>query len=368
MKDCTVYLNMSSDELAANESFQSFVFRKNEADILFWEEFVNLHPSKRNDIDQAVFILSLLSFKKKSAPGEIRELELNRLLYTVSLSSVQKQTSWRSRIERTVRHKPRFTAVFQLRRYSIAASLVLLVCFFLVSTVLVDRSMSEDLIELRTTYGENATFFLPDSTVVILNGNTRLTHAADWGSSSTREVWLDGEAFFEVKHRGQSSGDRFTVHTPGMDIEVLGTRFNVFNRDHKTSVVLNSGKVKVNISADEDTSSVLMQPDEALEYSRKDHSVARKQVNAEALTSWRRKVLVFDNTPLHEISEMIEHAYGLRVVFSPDVNKNEKLAGTVPSESLDVLLSVLAKSSNLNIVKNRDEIRIDRKIRVLEEP
>lgn len=368
MEDCTVYLNMPSHELAANESFQAFVFRKNVADILFWEKFVNVHPSKRKDVDQAVYILSLLSFKVQPTPGEYKELELNRLLYSISLSSIQQQTSWQRQVEKRPRHKTSFfAAVLQQYRYSVAASLALLICFPFFFTVFTDR-LGEDLIVLRTTYGENATFFLPDSTLVILNGNTRLTHQADWGRNNAREVWLDGEAFFEVRHRGQTVDDRFIVHTPGMDVEVLGTKFNVFNRDHKTSVVLNSGKVKVNISADQDTSSVLMQPDEALEYSRKDHSVARKQVNAEALTSWRRKVLVFENTPLYKVGEMIEHAYGLRVIFSQDVDKNEKLAGTVPSESLDDLLSVLAKSSNLNIFKNRNEIWIERKIRAPEEP
>lgn len=365
MEDYRTYLKMSSHELAADESFQAFVFRKNEADVLFWKRFVLQHPSKRNDVDQAAYILSLLSFNIRIIPRKLKELEMRRLLDTASVSALQ---NYAAAGRRVVMAPPIFAALYRRHRFGIAASLVLLLCFFLIPTVFPDPFMGEDMVVLRTQYGENATRVLPDSTVVILNGNTRLRHKSDWGSKTTREVWLEGEAFFEVKHRGDSPVDRFTVHTPGMDVEVLGTEFNVFNRDHKTSVVLNSGQVRVNISADRDTTSILMRPDEALDYSRRDHSVARRQVNAEALTSWRRKVLVFEDTPLYEISEMIGHTYGLRMVFSSNVNKNEKLAGTVPTESLDVLLSVLAKSSNLKIVRNDDEIFIEKNVRPFEEP
>lgn len=102
MEDCTVYLKMSSHELAANESFQAFVFRTNETDTLFWERFINLHPSKRKDVDQAVYILSLLSFKIRATPGQLKELELNRLLYKMSLADVQEQISWWRQIKETV--------------------------------------------------------------------------------------------------------------------------------------------------------------------------------------------------------------------------------------------------------------------------
>lgn len=101
MKDSAVYLNMSSHELAANESFQAFISGTSEADTLYWESFINLHPSKRRDIERAVYILSLLSFKIRVTPGALKEFELNRLLYAASLSSVQQQTSWRPQMEKT---------------------------------------------------------------------------------------------------------------------------------------------------------------------------------------------------------------------------------------------------------------------------
>jgi ferric-dicitrate binding protein FerR (iron transport regulator) len=210
----------------------------------------------------------------------------------------------------------------------------------------------------QTAYGQNTTFVLPDSSVVTLNGNTRLTHHETWDNNKIREVWLDGEAFFEVKNNDRT---RFVVHTPGMDVEVLGTKFNVFNRDDKVNVVLNSGKVKVKVSSDRDTSSLLMMPNEAVEFYRKDNTLTKRQVKAEVLTSWRNKILVFENTPLYKIKEMIEYNYGVEVIFTENVDATEALAGTIPSDNLEVLLKVLAKSSNLNISRKNNQIIIDKK-------
>jgi ferric-dicitrate binding protein FerR (iron transport regulator) len=171
---------------------------------------------------------------------------------------------------------------------------------------------------------------------------------------------LDGEAFFDVKHKSMQQNARFIVHIPGMDIEVLGTKFNVFNRADKANVVLNTGKVKVRIVSKEDTSSVVMMPDEALEFSRKDFTVKKRQVKAEVLTSWRNRVLIFEKTPLSRIGEMIEETYGVDVIFSADVDTKEELEGTVPSEKLETLLTVLAKSSNLHITRQEDQIIISK--------
>ncbi|MEX2234874.1 MAG: FecR domain-containing protein [Cyclobacteriaceae bacterium] len=353
------FIDFNSHDLAADESFQSYFFRHNQEDILFWEKFISLHPSKQAEINEAIKILSLLRFKRTRSFPRIKESQLTRLL-----SFIQGSEKGRGNIflaaEASREFKPLWSGMFDRRWSRMAASLAgfLILCgaaFFFLDLVSNDRTIT-----YQTRYGENASFILPDSSTVILNGNTTLTLKGNWSNKIMREVWLDGEAFFDVKNKGISKDARFIVHTPGMDVEVLGTRFNVFNRDDRASVVLNSGKVKVNIASDRDTSSVLMMPDEAIEFLRKDHSITKKQVKAEILTSWRNKVWVFENTPLYKISEMIEYTFGVKVIFNTDVDSSEELAGTIPSENLEVLLTVLAKSSNLLITRHEDQIIIQK--------
>ena len=362
MEDFSYFVDLTSMELAADESFQAYVFRKTKGDITFWENFIALHPGKQAEIDEAIEILTLLSFKKERTTEQFKQLALNRLLSTVSGSGRPDEPAHRQLTSRpAVKSKILFAKKTFSNRWSrIVACSAGFVVVLSVALFLVNPFLSSDTVIYETQYGENTTIRLPDSSTVILNGNTRLTIQRDWSTKAVREVWLEGEAFFDVKNRRDSDRARFVVHTPGMDVEVLGTRFNVFNRADKANVVLNSGKVKVKIASPNDTSSVLMEPDEALEFLRKENIITKKQVKADVLTSWRNKILVFENTPLYQISEMIEYTYGVEVVFHKDVDENEALVGTIPSDNLEVLLEVLAKSSNLKITRNLNQIVIQK--------
>jgi ferric-dicitrate binding protein FerR (iron transport regulator) len=358
MNDSLNFVDFTSNGLASNESFQAYVFRQNQEDIIFWENFISAHPAKQAAIIEAIETLSLLTFKKHKNPERLKELEFNELLTAIAQSGRREETPL-SDLEKP--HRRSFLNwVLYNPWYKVAAGVSGLL-IALSAILYFSRNFFENKnIEYETQYGENASFILPDRSRVILNGNTRLTYRHDWDEKGVREVWLDGEAFFDVTHQGDSPDARFIVHTPGMDVEVLGTRFNVFNRADKANVILNSGTVKVKIGSDTDTTSVVMKPDEAVEFLRKDQLIIKKQVKAEVLTSWRNRAWVFENTPLYTIGEMIEDTYGIKVLFRSNVDVSEGLAGTIPSENLEVLLTVLAKSSGLLITKNENEIIIEK--------
>jgi transmembrane sensor len=362
MERFSPFIDLTSEELAVDESFQSYVFRRNKDDIRFWEAFIERYPERQGEVDGAVEILTVMAFKKKETSQQSREFELHRLLSCIAaLETSNKTVEFGKNPGPRGGSSPVFMQVFFGSRWSrLAASATGLLILLSAGFFLTEHYFRQDTLRYETQYGENMTIQLPDSSLVTLNGNTRLTLHEDWDSKDVREVWLDGEAFFDVRKKGNSPDGRFTVHTSGMDVEVLGTRFNVFNRDDKANVVLNSGKVKLRIASATDTSSVLMNPDEAVEFVRKDHTIIKKQVNAELLTSWRNKILVFENTPLYKIGEMIEYNYGMEVIFDGNVDQKEALAGTIPSENLDVLLTVLAKSSGLNITRNNNQIIIEK--------
>jgi ferric-dicitrate binding protein FerR (iron transport regulator) len=100
---------------------------------------------------------------------------------------------------------------------------------------------------------------------VLLNANSQLRTPARWPAGARREVWLEGEAFFQVTKKGAAPGGgtdgaRFVVHTGQVDVAVLGTRFNVTNRRGQTTVTLNEGKVKLE-EGDLD-GAVIMEPGE----------------------------------------------------------------------------------------------------------
>lgn len=357
MKRFSDFIDFTAEEFAANESFQSYIFRSNEEAIAFWEEFIKNHPEKLSEVLEASHLLSVLTFRPSKFRTQDKLSEVNRLLSSISKHEAKsKETkeitglTGRSWWTHSLLHSRR-------SRFAAAALAISVVCFLWFN--LRARLSEPQDITYEAGYGENVTYILPDSSIVTLNGNSRLVHKGNWADSLPREVWLDGEAFFDVKHKTTKQSARFIVHIPELDVEVLGTKFNVFNRNDKANVVLNSGKIKVRI-ASKDTSSVVMMPDEAIEFSRKDLTVKKRRVKAEVLTSWRNRVLIFEKTPLSRIGEMIEETYGVHVIFTDDVNTREELEGTVPSEKLETLLTVLAKSSNLHITRQENRIIISK--------
>lgn len=356
MKRFSDFIDFTAEELAANESFQSYVFRTDEKSIAFWDGFMKAYPEKVAEIREASHLLSILTFRGAKMTTQVKQSELRRLLASISLHQARERGSEKSNCAGHPATWAQRLLYFPLTRMAAAASAIAVICcvwFYLWSTDIPN-------ITYQTAYGEKATYVLPDSSVVTLNGNSRLLHKDGWSHDSPREVWLEGEAFFDVTHKNTGESARFIVHIPDMDVEVLGTRFNVFNRQEKANVILNTGKVKVRIASEKDTTSVLMLPDEVLEFSRKDLTVTKKRVKAEVLTSWRNQVLIFENTPLSRIGEIIEDTYGVEVIFSQGVDTTEEIAGTVPAEKLETLLNVLTKSSNLHITRRHNQIIISK--------
>ncbi len=217
----------------------------------------------------------------------------------------------------------------------------------------------QHLSEYQTGYGETRQIMLPDSSIIKLNANSTLAFHANWDQQSMREVWLSGEAFFVVTKKLNARNTRFVVHTNDLDVEVLGTRFNVQNRHDKTKVVLSSGKVKLNIGQNEQE--VLMEPGEMVAYSLKTQSYEKKQVEPQKYTSWKDNLLTFDNSTLAEIAAVLKDSYGISFIFEDaDIAKN-RFTTTVPSQKIDVLYPMLEESFNLKITNKGGQIIMRKK-------
>jgi transmembrane sensor len=198
------------------------------------------------------------------------------------------------------KEKKRFIPVIALNQslYKIAAS-VLIICsigvvWYLNNPVVLTEVAANTMREVRTNYGERLTVTLPDQSSVVLNGNSKLRYAENWSQSSEREVWIDGEGFFAVQHT--TNHQKFVVHTrEGLDVEVLGTKFNVKSRENGSEVLLTEGKVKLNVGNKSDNS-VYLEPGELATV--KKNKLSKRVVEDKQYTSWVRSKLFFDKTTL----------------------------------------------------------------------
>ena len=165
---------------------------------------------------------------------------------------------------------------------------------------------NQTLQQVATTVGQHQTVTLPDASSVELNATSIIEYAASW--SDEREVKLSGQAFFEVV-----KGGKFEVVTPQGVVEVLGTSFDVFDRDNAFEVSCRTGKVRVAANGDE----VDIVPGFRATLVNGKLEVSKFDL---ALADWRSGEFHYQDTPLNAVFEELERQFNVKVQL-PDVSK-----------------------------------------------
>ena len=158
-------------------------------------------------------------------------------------------------------------------------------------------------IQTVSTLAETRTVRLPDGTSVTLNHYSSLSYPERF-KSDDREVELSGEAYFEVS---KDSKHPFIVQTETIDVQVLGTHFNVDaypdNPDVKTTLLTGS----VAVSNKNNSVRMVLKPNEVAIYNKVEQKLTRKVLeNAGDEISWRHGEFIFDDLPLPVISTIHE--------------------------------------------------------------
>lgn len=210
-------------------------------------------------------------------------------------------------------------------------------------------------ISYTTGNGETRTLTLPDNSTVTLNANSSISYQEHWQPEHSREVWLDGEAFFSVVHT--QNNQRFRVNvTHDFTVEVLGTEFNVKDRHDKAQVVLNTGQVRLDIKETDQPQTLMMQPGELVEFSGTEKTWLKKQVNPESYSSWRHHKMILEETSLQEIAKVLEDNYGVSIIIEDTTLSSTRLSGAFPTDNLDMILTSLPTIVDMEVVKNKDTI------------
>lgn len=235
--------------------------------------------------------------------------------------------------------------------YGIAASLSAI----LLAVLVLYQYYYTTTLAYTTAYGETKKIVLPDSSVVTLNANTTLKIPEDWDQHvAHRKVWLEGEAFFEVK---KANGATFTVFAGEVAVEVLGTSFNVQDRRGQTQVVLNTGKVKLKLAKEKQV--LTMQPGDLVRFTEQQEKVEKRLVDPEIYSSWKEHTLIFQDKSLKDIALMLEDNYGYEVQIKNAALQDRRFTGSVPSDDIDMLLDKLSRVFNININKRNHVITLE---------
>lgn len=240
-----------------------------------------------------------------------------------------------------------------IRSLSIAASILLVVGIF----SLIWPIKPNETITYTTNFGEWKMVDLPDGSRVKLNANSELTLNKDWESGVDREVYLTGEAFFEVK-KIPAAGAKFSVICKGINIEVVGTSFNVFSRDEETEVYLEEGQVKLDHGKD----IIIMDPGDFIAYSASKGDILSRHhlgPSQPAPSEWREGVIQMSNEYALPILRKLEEIYGVEIQINNEAIYEKQYTLSLPMEDLEIVIPILERTMMVDISRKNKLLIID---------
>ncbi|MEG2772260.1 MAG: FecR domain-containing protein [Alistipes sp.] len=228
----------------------------------------------------------------------------------------------------------------------------------LVSGIWVTASLSERISRpctVMTQLGERSQVVLPDGSKVWLNSCSRVEFHASLFSRE-RHVSMTGEAYFEVHHDKNSP---FTVSTNGLDIEVLGTKFNIRNDEdkHLVTTVLLEGSVLAH-PTDSDVPSARMRPSQQLAFNTQtQHMHLSSSDTAERSINWIDGRFQFEQSTFEEIVAELKRYYNVDIRFMDAKLKNERFSGDFKVEDgIYHIMSILQLTYKFHYKIDRNDI------------
>lgn len=322
------------EDFLGDESFVNWV--KNKTDDQHWQQVLSQYPNLLPHANEAKMWIAQIAIAVNEAPLSEHARFNQKLKHSIELAE-QKTKVWRLPI--TIQ---RIAAVF-------VAVMVIAAAIGAFNYFSYER--------FSTAYGKTFKITLPDQSEVILNANSSIKYKKSWNTNEIREVWVEGEAYFNVKHLNKNEAsikdaERFVVHTNDLDVQVLGTSFNVNNRRHITKVVLSSGKISVAIK--ENDKKIFLTPGTSLEYDPAENLIVKKTIKAEDESAWKQSKLVFNKLSLTEVAKIIEDTYGYKVVIQGEGLESRKLTGTLSIQSEEILFAAIQSILKVEIIKDKE--------------
>jgi transmembrane sensor len=204
--------------------------------------------------------------------------------------------------------------------------------------------MVAELRQATTDRGQKLKIELLDGTQVTLNANTRLEFPEQF-EGNTREVYLTGEAYFQVAH---DTAHPFIVHTSVANTRVLGTSFNVrLTSDNRAEITLVEGKV--------DVGGVILKPNQQA-IARSGTPVEVRDVNVEAFVDWKDNILRFDNMPLGDAVAVLQDWYGVDITLEDPALAACTINATYRKETLKNVLTSISYMLKLTYQQDGNKI------------
>ncbi|MBT33209.1 MAG: hypothetical protein CMO01_26405 [Thalassobius sp.] len=338
-----------------NDRFRLLLVRKMANEITSAES-KELDALLKNDKLKQLKYNTLINYKNTNS----EESDLDEL-FSITMSKIaleDKQQTAQSQPKIVNSKNPKLEVSYWLRsswKYAAVFSLIVISSIFYISYNKgifeedIQKVAAIEYITKSTSKGQKLLVTLPDGSSIKLNSNTLIKFRKDFNNK--REVYLEGEAFFDVAENPEKP---FTVNARGLLTTALGTSFNIrnFAEDEQVTVMLATGKVVVEDLKDT-TNIHFLNPTEQLTYNTNNKQSTKSNFKMEWI-SWKDGTLYFENANIKQIKQQIELWYDVDVKLKGNINCS--VNGSYTNKSLKHVLDGIKFSAGIAYEINDNEI------------
>lgn len=322
--------NYQLEDFVQDLFFRKWVLGKLPPENQFWENWMETFPAKKSLIEEA---------KSLVIASQIEETETNSDKIQEGIETI------------LLRTKPKTIRFYQQAWLRIAASIALvgLLVWLYRESNFSPKSNLTKAIETENNSVQPLSLKLSDGSTVTLKKGSKLQVADDFGVQN-RTVILTGEAFFEVKKDPQRP---FLVYAGGIVTKVLGTSFNIraYNNETKTLVGVRTGRVTVyqeesnNIKNQIHPEQIFLTPNQQVIFEKKVEKLVKTLVEKPViLLQDAYNTFEYEETPISEVLNQLERAYGVKIIYDTDLLANCNLTATFGNEPLFDKIEIICET------------------------
>jgi len=218
-----------------------------------------------------------------------------------------------------------------------------------------DVSNEIQLIEKSTPYGQKSTILLPDGSVVKLNSGSRIIIPEQFSGENRKVELISGEAFFNIE---KDKKHPFIVVAGDLNVQVLGTAFNVkaYPEDPHIQVAVDQGKVSV--ESRNSLERLVLLPDQMATYDIERSTSKKQKFNRKEVLSWTDKTLYFDKATIEDVVLRLEKWYGVEIQLFRKFENKQDFSGEYHDRTLKSVLEGLSYVYKFEYQINGDTVTI----------
>ena len=214
--------------------------------------------------------------------------------------------------------------------------------------------------KLTVPYGKRFDVVLSDGTHIFLNAGTSLTYPIKFIKGKERQVFLKGEAFFDV---AKDTDHPFLVQVEDLNVRVLGTRFNIssYPEDILVNTTLVEGSVSIYAKEDpyDASTSSLLEPGYKAEWNKKDKNISIEETDVALHTAWVRGKVVFRHLPFKSIVKKLERHYDVAITNHNKVLDDEFFTASFDVETIEQVFEVFKMNYGIDYKIINNEVIIN---------